>query len=274
MEQAIKLKKGQYLKQLATPKVKAKATTTVIMTILCIVAMLLGLYLACTTPVDELPLISLALDITGMRSQFNEVKTELAAVAGGIDTILSTADDTVPQIVITYMGELSDLAKELAQNISLWNLQKLVTLYADFPAELGTALDAETMATVSMVVMVVKAVIAAFAVCILFPMLLTTLGGFCRVTALVVLGMIFSLPITGALYMGPLFLLCLLTHILLIVFLVQVNKAYKIYKRAPVAPATPVAAAPAEITAEAPAEVTAEAPAAEAPAEEPDSVTE
>ena len=32
MEQAVKLKKGQYLKQLATPKVKAKATTTVIMT--------------------------------------------------------------------------------------------------------------------------------------------------------------------------------------------------------------------------------------------------
>ena len=244
MEQAIKLKKRQYLKQLATPKVKAKATTTVIMTFLCIVAMLLGLYLACTTPIDELPLISLALDITGMRSQFNEVKTELAAAAGGIDMILAMADDTVPQNVITYMGDLSKLAKELTANISLWNLQKLVTLYADFPAELGTAVDAETLATISMVVMVVKAVIAGIAVCILFPMLLTTLGGFCRVTALVVLGMLFSLPITVALYMGPLFLLCLLTHILLIVFSVQVNKAYKIYKRAPIAPVEPAQPAP------------------------------
>lgn len=258
MEQAVKLKKGQYLKQLATPKVKAKATTTVIMTFLCIIAMLLGLYLACTTSVDELPLISTALDLTGMRSQFNEVKAELSAAAGGIDTILAMADDTVPQNVIAYMSDLSKLAKELTANVSLWNLQKLVTLYADFPAELGTALDAETMATIGMVVMVVKAIIAGIAVCILFPLLLTTLGGFCRVTALVVLGMIFSLPITGALYMGPLFLLCLLTHILLIVFLVQVNKAYKVYKRTPIAPVAP-----------APAEVIPEAPAAEEAAEEP-----
>lgn len=246
MEQAVKLKKGQYLKQLAAPKVKAKATTTVVMTVLCIVAMLLGLYLACTTAIDELPVISLALDVTGLRSQFNEVKTDLAAAAGGIDMILAAADDTVPQNVITYMGNLSKLAKELTANVSLWNLQKLVTLYADFPAELGAAVDAETLATISMVVMVVKAVIAGIAVCILFPMLLTTLGGFCRVTALVVLGMIFSIPITAALYMGPLFLLCLLTHILLIVFSVQVNKAYKTYKRAPMvspAPAEPVPAA-------------------------------
>ena len=59
MEQTIKLNKRQYLKQLAAPKVKAKATTTVVMTVLCIVALLLGLYLACTTPIDELPVISL-----------------------------------------------------------------------------------------------------------------------------------------------------------------------------------------------------------------------
>lgn len=244
MEQAIKLKKRQYLKQLATPKVKAKATTTVIMTFLCIVAMLLGLYLAYTTPVDELPLISTALDLTGTRGEFNKLKSELIGYSASIDLILAQADDSVPQNVVSYMGELSTFAKGLADGITLQNLREFIDFYANVPAELMGLLGDEALATAEMAVAIVEAVFMGIAIAILVPVLLTTLGGFCRVTFLVVLGMLFSLPITGALYMGPLFLLCLLTHILLIVFSVQVNKAYKIYKRAPIAPVEPAEPAP------------------------------
>lgn len=244
MEQAIKLNKRQYLKQLATPKVKKKAVTTVVLTFLCIIALLLGLYLSFTTPVDELPVISLVLDLTGARSEFNTLKTELTDAAAGIDMILSQADDSVPEAVVAYMQELSTFAKGLASGITLQNLREFMDLYARVPAELMGVLDAEVLATAEMAVAIVEAVFAGIAIAMLIPALLTTLGGFCRVTFLVVLGMLLSIPITAALYMGPLFLLCLLTHILLIVFLVQVNKAYKVYKRAPMAPPEPVEPAP------------------------------
>lgn len=245
MEQATKLNKRQYLKQLATPKVKKKAVTTVVLTFLCIVALLLGLYLSFTTPVDELPVISLALDLTGARAEFNTLKTELTDAAAGIDMILKQADDTVPESVMVYMQELSVFAKGLASGITLQNLREFMDLYARVPAELMGVLGEEALATAEMAVAIVEAVFAGIAIAILIPALLTTLGGFCRVTALVVLGMLLSIPITAALYMGPLFLLCLLTHILLIVFLVQVNKAYKVYKRTPIAPAEPAEPAPA-----------------------------
>ena len=250
MEQTMKLKKGQYLKQLATPKVKAKATTTVIMTFLCIVALLLGLYLSFTTPVDELPIVSTLLDLTGARSDFDQLENEMAAAATSIDIILANNSDLVSEEVAAYMAELSTFAKGLANGITLENLREFMDFYARVPAELADMVGEESLATAEMAVAIVEAVFAGIAVAILVPALLTMLGGFCRVTALVVLGMIFSLPITGALYMGPLFLLCLLTHILLIVFSVQVNKAYKIYKRtpipvAPVVPAEPVEPAPA-----------------------------
>ena len=242
MEQAVKLKKKDFLKQVATPATKRHAKTALVMTFLCIALLFFSLYLSCITPVEELPVVDAILDLGG-HFLVSDLKNELNNTATSFDILLRNPDDSITPDVQAYFNEFSRLARELADNLSLQNMQKLSAHYANVPDALVALSSADDLAVASLLTSIVNGIILGIAIALGFPMLLTSLGGFCRSTALAVIGMILSIAITLALFMTPLFLLYQLLQILLIVFTSKVNKAYKIYKRTPISPVVPEAPA-------------------------------
>ena len=245
MTQTAKLKKSQFLKDLATPATKKHATTTTVLTILCIALMFFSLYLSYITPVEELPVIESLLDLVDGHSAVTDLKAELKSAAASFTQTLAHPDETITPETAAYFTSISNAMITLANELSLENMQKFSAQFANIPAELTELLGEEAIAVALLLESIVNAIVIGVAVALAFPMLFLALGGFCRNTALAVIGMILSIGITLALFMTPLFLLYQLMQILLIVFTSKVNKAYKAYKRAPIIPEIPVESAPA-----------------------------
>ena len=244
MEQPKKLSKKEFLKQEATPVTKRHAKTTTVLTFLCIALMFFSLYLSYVTSVEELPMVASILELGG-QSVVSELKNELNNAALSFDLILNNADASITPEVEAYFNEFGRLAKELANKLSLQNMQKFGAHYANVPDALVALSGADTLAIVALVETIINGIVLGVAIALAFPMLFIALGGFCRNTALAVIGMILSIGITLALFMTPLFLLYQLMQIILIVFISKVNKAYKAYKRAPFVPAAPAEPVPA-----------------------------
>lgn len=226
----VKLRKGQYISQLAPTSVKTFSLVGLIATCLAIV-FFIGCYFSfINTSFEDIPVIKMT------EVDIEEAKDGMDEAANKLDDLLDEAkDEGFEDDYIDAVDEAKEAVEKLSDSFSIGNIRAFLKTAREFNdvcddyEEYGDEkIDLDEMDALEMVLNYISYGAIGFVV---FCAIFTLLGGFLKKNGLVIPGMLFTLFYTlvlcGALFVA----LGLILHVAMIVSNAIVNSSYKKYKK-------------------------------------------
>lgn len=198
--------------------------------------MVIGYISALNTSIEDIPVISLALNAVGDADSFDAMKEDVVEAAEELEDVIDEREDELEDKLssqeLKALDNLLDATKDCAKTMSINNLQKMAKAMNKISdtdiAELADIED--SLEGIEEAIEILSTVSSALMWMMIVALVFTVLGALCRSNVLVVFGAIFT-TIYYLIFCGALFvILNLVAHIALIVLHSQIKKEYKAYR--------------------------------------------
>lgn len=224
--------KNAYFLKYASKQTKLKALIAWGLTAACLLLMIIGCIVTLNTSVENIPIMSMFMqddDVDEAKEIMSDAMDELE------DQYESNEDeikDTLSKKEIKLIDELIDALDEFSISFSINNTKRVVAA-VDALVEKGVDeyFDLEDFEELDVIAAALNVASTVLWVMAMFGVAFTVGGGASRLTPLVSIGMVFT-TLHCLIYCGVLFIvLNLAAHICLIVFMTQLNREYRTYRR-------------------------------------------
>lgn len=232
MEQAVS--KREYLKYLASPKVKKSNKIAKIVALVCVLIMVIGYISAMNTSIEKIPVMSFVLKASGDAKSFDNVKISARDMMELVEEQVDEHEDELKDIMskkeYRQFEKFLKILSNTTKTISINNLKRLTSSIEKMNAEVSEKLNlknsADSLDSVTSVLNTISSLLMAFLV---ITLVFTILGALFRSDVLVVIGMILT-SLYCIIFCGVLFLILnLVAHLAVLYLHKLLKKEYKAY---------------------------------------------
>lgn len=224
--------KKEYLKTMASEKVKKASQLALILTLVCVVVMVIGYIVAMNTSIENIPVVSMTIEDP---EAFEEMKEEAEEAVEDVEDKMDDYEDELEELLSKKdMKQLEKFVKAFSKTadcISINNLKSTIKALDKLADDASEILNLDNVTDDIQEMMEILGIISTVMIIfMLIALLFTVLGGLCKVNGLVVVGAILT-TIYCLLFCGILIvILNLAAHIALIYMQGQGKKEYKAYR--------------------------------------------
>ncbi len=234
------LKKGDYVKQQGSPAVKTASMVTLILLVVCFAIMIFGHIAMLNTSIEDIPVMSMALEATGEEDTFDDLKDELEDELDLLELEYELVEDDLEDLDAKDLKKLDqffEVMEDTVDTMSISNMRKLIDVMEDVSEtdaveHLDLAGSVEELEEVDAIFGTVSTVLL---IASMLSLLFTLIGGLIRNKVLVVLGAIGSAIFAAVLYGFLFVLLVLAAHVGMFVMISKIDGEYKAYRNGTVA---------------------------------------
>lgn len=232
LEQAVS--KREYLKFLASPKVKKSTKFAKIVALVCVLIMVIGYISAMNTSLEDIPVMSVALSASGGTKAFEDVKISAQDMMELVDDKVDEYEDELKDMMskkeYRQFEKFIKLLSNTTKTISINNLKRLTTSLENMNAEVTEKLNlkesSEDLSSITSILNTISSVLMIF---LIITLVFTVLGALFRSNVMLVIGMILT-SLYCLIFCGVLFLILnLVAHIAVLYLQNQLKKEYKAY---------------------------------------------